>query len=228
MMGLKRGEYWRKIESFAGQIVTGLLKYDSCLEGLGLRLFRIHSNGAMELVRVASIITPYFLGGQSRFQNTMEFSSVSVAFLVMAEMGWRNIPLKIRGDSKASETWCAKERFRSTVSRGAALMYMSLGVEFGFWVEETEFIKGESNNVCDALSRRSETDQGMGAKPAAQLVEELGINPKLLWEEEKSPHGIEMIELCNPLLKLDDDESFSNFSRRMRTLIRTIKEHDNE
>ena len=103
----------------------------------------------------------------SRYQNTMEFSSVSTAFLIMAELGWRDIPLKIIGDSKASETWCAKERFRSTVARGAALMYMTLSVEFGYWVEETEFVEGKDNKICDALSRRSETDLGNGVKPAA-------------------------------------------------------------
>lgn len=223
MMGLRRGEYWRKIESFAAQIITGLLKYDSSLTGLGLRLFRIRANGGLQLVRVASIITPYTLRRLSKFQNTMEFSSVAVGLLIMAEMGWRDIPLKIIGDSKASETWCVKERFRSTVARGAALMYMSLGVEFGFWVEETEFVRGEENKICDRLSRRSETDKGRGAKSATQLVEELGIDRKLLWEESKSPYGVEMIELCNPLLKLDDDASFNEFSKRMRTLISTIK-----
>jgi len=223
MMGLRRGKYWRKIESFASQTVTRLLKYDSCLTGLGLRLFQIRANGGLQLVRVASIITPYDLEGNSKYQNTMEFSSVSMAFLIMAEMGWENIPLKIIGDSKASETWCAKERFRSTVARGAALMYMSLGVEFEFWVEETEFVKGEDNVLCDTLSRRSETDKGMGAQSAASVVEGLGIDPELLWEEDKSPYGYEMIELCNPLLKLDDDTSFSDFSKRMRQLINAIK-----
>jgi len=225
LMGLRKKDYCRKIESFAAQVVTGLLKYDSCLTGLGLRLYRLRSNGGMELVRVASIITPYELSGQSRYQNTMEFSSVSVGFLIMAEMGWTDVPLKIMGDSKASETWCTKENFKSTVARGAALMYISLGVEFEFWVEDTEFVKGEENGVCDKLSRRSETDRGRGAVSAANLAYGLGINPKFLWEVEKSPFGKEMIELCNPLLELNDDNTFKVFSRRMRKLIDAIKEH---
>jgi hypothetical protein len=225
LMGLRKKDYCRKIESFAAQVVTGLLKYDSCLTGLGLRLYRLRSNGGMELVRVASIITPYELRGQSRYQNTMEFSSVSVGFLIMADMGWTDVPLKIMGDSKASETWCAKENFKSTVARGAALMYISLGVEFEFWVEDTEFVKGEENGVCDKLSRRSETDRGRGAVSAANLVYGLGINPKFLWEVEKSPFGKELIELCNPLLELSDDNTFKAFSRRMRKLIDAIKEH---
>lgn len=165
-------------------------------------------------MRVASIITPYKLRGQSRFQNTMEFSSVAVGFLIMAEMGWTDVPLKIMGDSRASETWCAKESFRSTVARGAALMYISLGVEFEFWVEDTEFVKGEENEVCDKLSRRSETDEGMGVISATNLVRALGINPKFLWEVEKSPFGTEMIELCNPLLQLDDDKNIHEENER--------------
>ena len=225
LMGLRKKEYCRKIESFAAQVVTGLLKCDSCLTGLGLRLYRLRPNGGVEFMRVASIITPYKLRGQSRFQNTMEFSSVAVGFLIMAEMGWTDVPLKIMGDSRASETWCAKESFRSTVARGAALMYISLGVEFEFWVEDTEFVKGEENEVCDKLSRRSETDEGMGVMSATNLVRALGINPKFLWEVEKSPFGTEMIELCNPLLQLDDDNTFRIFMRRMRGLIDAIKEY---
>jgi hypothetical protein len=155
----------------------------------------------------------------------MEFLSVSVSFLIMAEMGWTDVPLKIMGDSKASETWCTKESFRSTVARGAALMYISLGVEFEFWVEDTEFVKGKENEVCDKLSRRSETDEGTGAMSAANWVCTLGINPKFLWEVEKSPFGAEMIELCNPLLQLDDDNTFNTFTRRMKGLIDAIKEY---
>ena len=59
-------------------------------------------------------------------------------------------------------------------------MYISLGVEFEFWVEDTEFVKGKENEVCDKLSRRSETDEGMGAMSATDLVRALGINPKFL------------------------------------------------
>lgn len=223
MMGLKRGAYWRKIESFSPQVVTGLLKYDSCLKGLGLRLYRLRANGGKQLIKVASIITPYKLKGQSRYQNTMEFSSVAVGFLIMAEEGWRDIPLKIVGDSKASETWCAKERFKSTVSRGAAMMYMTLGVEFGYWVEETEFVEGKDNKICDALSRRSETDEGNGVKTARTLVVEMKLDPAALWEEKNSPFGEEMIELCNPLLQLDSDETFSGFAVRMHGLVNRIK-----
>ena len=223
MMGLQQEKYCRRIDSFSPQQVLGILKYDSCLTGLGLRLFRLNSSGALQLVRIASVITPYALRGQSRFQNTMEFSSVSMGFLIMAEMGWRDIPLKIVGDSKASETWCAKERFRSTVARGAALLYMTLGVEFGFWVEETEFIEGKANDICDALSRRSETDSGGGVKSAVALVAELGMDPSLLWQVDKSPYGREMINLCNPLLKLNDDATFIQFAKRMRVLVDTIK-----
>ena len=223
MMGLKRQPYWRRIESFAPQRVIGLLKYDSCLTGLGLRLYRLRSNGGQELIKVASIITPYRLKGQSKYQNTMEFSSVSVAFLIMAELGWMNIPMKIVGDSKSSETWCAKERFKSTVARGAALLYMTLGVEFGYWVEETEFVEGKDNKICDALSRRSETDKGLGVKSAAALVAELKLDPRALWEVQSSKFGGEMIELCNPLLELDSDTTFNAFAKRMRGLISRIK-----
>jgi hypothetical protein len=155
----------------------------------------------------------------------MEFSSVAVGFLIMAEMGWRDIPLKIMGDSKTSETWCKNERFKSTVVRGAALMYMSLGVEFRFWIEETEFVEGKSNGICDTLSRRSETDTGRGVKSAGQVVTELECNPECLWEVEKSPYGREMIELCNPLTKLDSDAFFKIFTRRMRALVNAIRIH---
>ena len=223
MMGLKKGKYCRKITSFSPQIPTGVLFYDSCLTGLGFRIYKIHSNGAMQLRRIASIITPYQLMGLSKFQNTMEFSSTSVGFLVMAEMGWKDIPLKIIGDNKASLTWCAKERFRSTVARGAAMMFMSIGVEFNFWVEESEFVKSEDNIICDRLSRRSETDKGEGAQSATSLVKELGMDPRLLWEVEKSPLGKEMIELCDPLLELHDDLTFNQFTRRMRELISYLK-----
>jgi hypothetical protein len=105
-------------------------------------------------------------------------------------------------------------------------MYMSLGVEFKFWVEETEFVKGEDNGICDALSRRSETDKGEGVQSAASLVEELRMDVNLLWEVEKSPYGKEMIYLCDPLLNLGCDTTFKHFTKRMRALVDQLK-HEN-
>jgi len=59
------------------------------------------------------------------------------------------------------------------------MIYVSLGVEFGFWIEETEFVLSENNGICDTLSRRSETDMGMGAKTATELVSDLEMDPSL-------------------------------------------------
>jgi hypothetical protein len=103
------------------------------------------------------------------------------------------------------------------------MMFVSIGVEFNFWVEESEFVKSEDNIICDRLSRRSETDKGEGAQSATSLVKELGMDPRLLWEVEKSPLGKEMIELCDPLLELHDDLTFNQFTRRMRELISHLK-----
>lgn len=218
LMALRKEDYCRKIESFMGKCWTALLKYDSSLGGLGLMLYRVRYGG-LEIVKIASIVTPYKLRGESRFQNTMEFASVAVSFLIMAEMGWQNIPLKIIGDSKASETWCAKERFRSTVARGAAMAYLALGVEFELWIEETEFVPGEQNVLCDALSRRGE-NEGVSA---ADLLIKLGLDADLLWDECESSAGREMIDLCDPTRRMSTDAEFMAFGDRLRVLITSIE-----
>jgi hypothetical protein len=84
-------------------------------------------------------------------------------------------------------------------------------------------VEGKDNKICDALSRRSETDKGLGVKSAAALVAELKLDPRALWEAQSSKFGGEMIELCNPLLELDSDTTFNAFAKRMRGLINRIK-----
>ena len=125
MMGLRKGKYCRKIGSFLARAVKAVLKYDASLTGLGILLFKVLQSGALSLVKVATIITPYRLNQNSKFQNSMEFTAVTTGFMMMAEMGWTDVPVKIIGDSKTSETWCAKERFRSTVARSIRIS--------GFW-----------------------------------------------------------------------------------------------
>jgi hypothetical protein len=56
----------------------------------------------------------------------------------------------------------------------------------GYWVEETEFVEGKDNKICDALlivtqPGRSETDKGLGVKSAAALATELKLDPRALY-----------------------------------------------
>ena len=220
LMALKPEKFWRKLESFRTRSWEVLLQYDSSLQGLGPVLSTKGVDGTLIPVRVASIITTYQLNGDSRYQNAMEFSSVVVAFLMMAELGMTSVPLKIVGDSIASETWCKKERFRSVVSRGAAAAFVALGVEFDFWIEETEFIAGKDNIMCDELSRRSEKHPG---KSAQQLALEWGFEERLVWTESGSDVRTELLAICDPTLVMETEEQFISVGTRITAIIDHLK-----
>lgn len=218
LMALKPGKYYRKLDSFRMKVWLALLRYDSSLKGLGLVLELLSSEGGVRVVKVASIVTRYELKGEARYQNAMEFASIVLCFLIMAEMGWKDIPLKIVGDSVASLTWADKERFRSVVARGAAAAFMSLGVEFNYWIEDTEFIKGEDNTTCDKLSRRAETGES-----AEELVVKLGFGRELLWSENESMAGKELLSICNPKDVIETEEQFLKLGAKIRRMVNMVQ-----
>ena len=203
LLRLRPSSYCRRLSSFRIRDLRVIFCYDSSLTGCGLVIYLPGRCRPEEAVRVLSLITPFDLKGDSGFQNSMEFLAVAIGFLVLVTMGWRDVPVMIIGDSVASETWCIKENFRSTVSRRASLLYMLIGVRFNIWVQEVQFIEGVRNVIPDRLSRR---DSGQTAEA---LVMDLGFDEKRVWKPDERTEGL--ISMCNPTIPLRRESDLQDF-----------------
>ena len=215
LLRLRPTSYCRRLESFRSQIPWIRVRYDASLTGLGIVIELLRFGRVLKTLRVASIITPFDLQEQSKFQNCQEFFAVAVAFYLIARMGYKGVPILLVGDSVAAGTWCEKESFKSTVSRRAAIVYMMLGVHFDLWVQEFQHVEGEKNTLCDELSRRGESGQS-----ALALAREWGFEEEVVWDEGSDRLGRSLLEACNPLEGLSSEEEFKEFWSNMMELVR--------
>jgi hypothetical protein len=193
MLSFQPARFTRSFDSFRVVPPTLLLEYDACLLGFGLRLTKIAYGDKnhvekIQLLKLGSHMFEFDLQGDSSYQNTCEFLAVVVCFLVLGQMGFRDVTLLVVGDSMTSNHWCAAERYKGKSAHRAALIFTIIATHFNFWVFDTEWICSSDNNEMDMLSRGEAIPQSM------------------YQDEEQILHFDQMrdvqdlVSLCNPLL----------------------------
>jgi hypothetical protein len=172
-----------------------LFEYDSSLTGMGLRISElIYSNNdsskfAKRLIGVDSLKFRFNLAGDSSYQNTCEFLAVVTGLVILAQLGWRNVSIKLVGDSITSNKWSLEERYKGLASQRASFVFTIVSTLCHYWVIESEWLSSESNGEMDSLSR------GL-VNPIVDWG--LSDNEVLDLENNKSVH--EMVDICNPSL----------------------------
>jgi len=199
LLELDRVAFARPIESIVRRKVEWLVEYDASLTGLGLIISSIAGEGSIapEVRWVSSIDLPYSFQSKSAFQNTAEFLAVVMGLAVIARNGGRHTGVRLRGDSKSSLKWAATQRFRAGPSRRAAMAFVAFGTRFGLAIEETQFIKGETNTQCDKLSRHKRpTDP------------ELGFADDVVIEAQQIPSLWNLLLALDPTSPITSDDQF--------------------
>ena len=62
----------------------------------------------------------YQLGGDSSYQNSMEFITIVVSLAILVSLGLRDITVVVQGDSTSALAWASKQKF-SLACNGAYL-----------------------------------------------------------------------------------------------------------
>ena len=137
----------------------------------------------------------------SSYQNTAEFLAVVAGVTALAELGYRNITLRLVGDSMTSLAWGTRERFTGIICRRASIVYMLLSTKFNIRVADSMHIPGTDNILCDDLSRY------------AILRTELGLEPSQLCNCSPSSPINTLLTICDPTdtSEVSSEESFLEF-----------------
>ena len=152
LIALKPDVFSRKIMSFHNYASTIRVEYDASLTGLGLVISRKCEVNWINL-KAGSLLVPYNLLGNSSFQNTMEFMAVALSVCIIRALGYSNFGLDLVGDNMSSLSWAKYNRFRRGRSLRATLLFMRVTSTFAMQINFAEHLAGESNVICDALSR---------------------------------------------------------------------------
>ena len=210
----------RSIESFRpNRCATHEVCFDAELRGLG---FQIRAVGPDD-VTIPDVLkcgkyrldANFDLGGESRYQNTVEFIAAIIGTVVIAQMGVRNASIRLKGDSKVCLAWGTSERFKGCLSQNAAIVFIMTSMAFGSDVVGSLHFGAKDNTVCDGLSRDK-------------------ISPRDICEREdqildlqNDPVIQRFVRLCDPtrnVLEAVTDRDDRYFGTELCGLWRSIKE----
>ena len=162
MMELRRDDhrFYRTFESYMPlRTKEFAIDFDASLEGAGV-IVKKKEGGVWVPVRViglqfGSAYTTVLAGLQYRstLQNTCEFIAALIGLACAISYGARDGAIQLQGDSKTALRWAETWKFNSGPSNNAAIVYVAMGLKHNLRLDDTMFIKGVDNKVCDALSR---------------------------------------------------------------------------
>jgi hypothetical protein len=182
------GDFQRPISSFSTDAPSIVLEYDASLTGIGVIIFNVVEGAEVEWFVIQEVF-PFDLGGDSGFQNSVEFIAITIGVTALAARGVRNVNIHVRGDSKASLKWSGSDSFRSRRCRAAATCFIAITTYSGISIVSVEHIPGETNVRCDALSRCKEN----GLSPA-----DLGFSDTSVFQLSANPYVQALLKLCEP------------------------------
>ena len=157
-MELRRDDarFYRTFASFLPQVDTSFrIEFDASLDGAGV----IVSKGKLEdwtilrVIRVPFLFNLSYLEHKSSMQNTCEFIAAIIGLTWCVRLGAKDGHVKLMGDSQTALRWAETWSFRAGPSNNAAIVYVALGLKFNVRLDDTVFIRGEDNKICDGLSR---------------------------------------------------------------------------
>ena len=203
MMELRKDDnrFFRTFESYMPLPTKKFaIDFDASLEGAGVIVKRMVGDDWVP-VRVISLQFgeeyAAVLAGlkyRSTLQNTCEFIAALIGLVCAISCGARDGDIQLQGDSKTALRWSKTWTFKSGPSNNAAIAYVALGLKHNLRLNDTMFIKGVDNKVCDALSR--------GTHPR-----ELGFDGSLYSDDNDSTIS-RLLELCAPSDRLTQSHDF--------------------
>jgi len=230
MMELGGARFQRPLESFRLRSLSYVIESDASLTGIGVVISIV--DGDREAVwKALGIALPYDLKGESRFQNTLEFTGAVVGMAMLGILGIRGAGVKIRGDNTAALAWGETGNFKSALSQKSSLLLVKLGLKTDLQVIQATHVPGIQNSVCDALSRGSRPEtlrirEAVGANGTErvghqrnhydELIGERGVDEVLFskehcWEHDdtngrREDHISSLVRICDPREGVSMDE----------------------
>jgi hypothetical protein len=197
----------RKIESFRNLPPSWVIQFDACLTGIGVVVRRINQSSWQEGFGVS---VPFEFGGDSSYQNTMEFLAVLLAVVQLIRLSQERVGVILIGDSRVALRWAEEGAIKGTNARRAIMAFALLCTEFDIRIEETRHVAGEDNQMCDDLSRL----EPISTLVAHHLTPSFTIIPNVMQE---------VLDLCNPLLLLDTEIQFQGFQKDIAGVCQTLR-----
>jgi hypothetical protein len=161
VLDLDNKKFARNLTTFRTPRVNFIIGYDAALSGVGIVLNRVSASGREHKWKCAQFKLPWDLM-DSGYQNAVEYIALVSGFVALAMLGVSGEAVAVRGDNISSLSWALRETYKGSLTRNASVVFTLLGIEYDLSVAEGYHVPGESNIMCDALSRYYHTPQDYG------------------------------------------------------------------
>ena len=198
-MELRRDDkrFFRTFASFRPQPHSRFqIEFDASLEGAGVIISKFDGFSWI-IQRVIRIRYPYDLTSftfKSSIQNTCEFIAATIGVVAAIKLGAHDGSIRLIGDSETALRWAETWKFRSGPSNSAAVLYVALGLKYNIRLDDTMFVPGVDNVVCDKLSRDTHPSS-------------LGFEASL-YSDDEDEDMTRLIALCTPTNKATPAHDF--------------------
>ena len=163
-------------------------------------------------VELSTNVFTFSANNNPAFQNAVEFLAVTCAIFVVTRMGFRDMALRLRGDSVTALTWSASRAFRKGSSFRPASAQMDVAVRSNVYIwEEFDFELGKDNYDTDYISRNSDTGSESAGSVRDRYPEELFMTTS------SEPWLLQFLAVCNPEAGVETEEELGLFWREWLT-----------
>jgi hypothetical protein len=211
--------FTRSLVSFVSDIPTYVAEFDASLTGIGFLLYQKVNDSEVCLGGGAVDIRHLNFQGDSANQNVSEYIGAMVSLLGLVVLGIKCQDVALRGDSVAALTWAHTERARGDRVTNASMIFVTMCLTFNMDVKLATHISGDCNYRCDRLSRLAEGDRS-----GEQVMAEIGLSGSRLIQLNEYIEIDRLIQLCDPRLIFEEEESFISFWREAKELLNSIPE----
>jgi hypothetical protein len=156
-------------------------------------------------------------GKYSSYQNTAEYISMVVGVLALIRSGVRNADVLIRGDSTTALAWMTEGRISGPSAINAAVVVTALCIRYGIRTRYSMFLSGLDNHKADNLSRLIEKN-----KSIETAMIENGHGGAPIIDLRSCPSANVLINMCDPKVKIDNEDEFSLLWQTVRESMETI------
>jgi hypothetical protein len=209
--------YGRPMASFRPRPPDYTVETDASLGGVGIILYKRTDSLDTCVGGSAVSIREFGFGTDSGFQNTAEYIGTVLGILALVKMGVRNVDVLIRGDSTTALSWVTEGRIKGPEAINAAVVVTALYIRFGIRPRYSDFLAGLANHKADLLSRIEE--KGITVE---QAMNQNGHGSAPIINLRDNPGTDMLTRMCDPKVKVDDEEEFTNLWQTVREAMESI------
>ena len=217
LLAVDKKRYGRPMASFRPRDPDYIIETDGSLSQVGIILYKKGATDEACVGGAAVSLMSFGFGKDSSNQNLAEYLGMVMGVLALIKLGVRDADVVIRGDSTTALTWMTEGRIKGKSAINAAVVVTALCIRYGIRPRYAVFLSGVRNFKADTLSRLLQNNMTI-----EQAMIDNGHGDCPILDLRADPSANTLIEMCNPKIRIEDEDEFTSMWQTVREAMETI------